>query len=285
MLKASVFLAATFVSYVTFERQRISLTSYTISSDKVSRPYKLVQLSDLHGHVFVRDNQRLIKKVQALQPDCICLTGDLITSTKASGDRVIDLIKRLNVTCPIYYIRGNHELAIENYVDWVDAYEKALQTCGVIILKNEAVSLGELMIYGIEVPLSAYRYVPSALLPSRHSQNESDYLSCAPKTTEFSVLLSHTPFLESYYLEKQYDVILTGHVHGGIIQIPGVGGLLSPERTFFPKFSQGVYKLHESRLIVNRGLGCGKSLPIRVNNPPEIVEVIIVPSEEKLKQI
>lgn len=280
VMKISLGAFAALTGYLTLERQRLCVTSYDISTQKVKKAYKLVQLSDLHGHVFYKDNRRLIKKINALQPDAICLTGDLITSTKASGNRVIEMMKQLIKTCPIYYIRGNHELAIEKCMDWVAPYEAVLQEIGVIILRNETVLLDELSICGIEVPLSEYHYVPKTFLTRLSASDESTYHMCTSNEEMFSVLLSHTPFLESFYLNRQYDVILTGHVHGGIIQIPGVGGLLSPERKFFPKFSQGMYELKNSQLIVNRGLGCGMSMPIRVNNPPEIVVLNITPSIE-----
>ncbi len=261
-------------SYLVVERQRLVITKLELKSDKIEKDMTIVQLSDLHGHVFWPHNYRLVRQIKQQKPDAICLTGDLITASKSSSERVLKLLDDLALDCPIFYIRGNHELAISMYVDWMTDYEHALQQRGVTILENEKVTLNGISIYGMEVPLSAYQYVPSPIMKKLGVRNQS-YKSLTPTPDEFSLLLSHTPLIEDILASKTFDVILTGHMHGGIVRLPKVGGLLSPERRFFPKYSGGIYEVFDSTLVVNRGLGCGMSMPLRVNNPPEIVALTL----------
>ena len=92
--------------------------------------------------------------------------------------------------------------------------------------------------------------------------------------SNFNILLAHTPFSFDAYAEMGFDLILSGHVHGGVIRLPFVGGVLSPERKFFPKYSGGIYSKEKSQMIVSRGLGYG-SLKFRMFNTPEIVVVTL----------
>ena len=91
---------------------------------------------------------------------------------------------------------------------------------------------------------------------------------------EYNILLSHTPFYFDEYEKWGADLILAGHVHGGIIRIPFVGGLLSPNRQFFPKYDLGKYNKNNSTMIVTKGLGGSKVL-VRINCKPEIVKIIL----------
>jgi len=91
---------------------------------------------------------------------------------------------------------------------------------------------------------------------------------------KFNVLLAHNPFSFDAYSEVGFDLVFSGHVHGGIIRIPGIGGLLSPQRKLFPKYSEGIYKKGDTQMIVSRGLGYG-GIKFRIFNRPEIVVVTL----------
>ena len=91
---------------------------------------------------------------------------------------------------------------------------------------------------------------------------------------EYNILLVHTPFFFEGYSKWGADLVLAGHVHGGIIRLPIKGGLLSPNREFFPKYDLGEYNMGKSTMILSKGLGGSKVLP-RVNCKPEIVEITL----------
>lgn len=85
----------------------------------------------------------------------------------------------------------------------------------------------------------------------------------------YRILLTHNPLYAETYARWGADLTLAGHVHGGMIRLPRVGGVLSPERTLFPKYAGGQYDVLGSTLIANRGLGNG-NYGIRLFNQPEI---------------
>jgi predicted MPP superfamily phosphohydrolase len=68
--------------------------------------------------------------------------------------------------------------------------------------------------------------------------------------------------------------VLSGHLHGGVVRIPGVGGLLSPSREWFPEYDAGVFREGETQMVVSRGLG-NSVIPIRVLNAPEVVVITL----------
>lgn len=96
-------------------------------------------------------------------------------------------------------------------------------------------------------------------------------------SAQYGVLLAHNPLCFDSYAKWGADLTLCGHVHGGMIRLPFAGGLLSPEREFFPKYSAGIYEHSGKKMIVSRGLGSG-TFGIRILNRPEIVVITLAHS-------
>ena len=89
---------------------------------------------------------------------------------------------------------------------------------------------------------------------------------------DFTLLLSHRPELFDVYTEAGLDLILTGHAHGGQFRLPFIGGLAAPNQGLFPKYDAGVFSENDTHMVVSRGIG-NSIIPLRFNNPPEIVVV------------
>lgn len=102
-----------------------------------------------------------------------------------------------------------------------------------------------------------------AQLPIFSLQNESD---------GFTVLLSHRPELFDLYVDSGIDLVFSGHAHGGQFGLPFVGGLVTPNQGFFPKYDAGRFDKDNTTMIVSRGVG-NSLIPFRINNPPEVVVV------------
>ena len=219
-----------------------------------------MQLSDLHGAEFGEDGMELVDKVGSLEPDMIALTGDFVTD---EGDlaAVEKLAARLVKLCPVYFINGNHEFGSGLAVKVRNILERA----GVKYLSNEYLTISrgedEILLGGVEDPL-AYA---DMLSPDELAQKMND---AAPDA--FKILLGHRNYWMTEYPELPVDLIFCGHAHGGLIRIPGVGGLIGTDRRLFPDFDAGEYNNGRYTLIVSRGLGNSVSIP-RVFNRPEIV--------------
>lgn len=244
-------------------RDDLEISRYEVKSQKLPESFdgfKIVQLSDLHGAEFGEDGMGLVEKVKELEPDIIALTGDFVTD---EGDlaAVEKLAARLVKLCPVYFISGNHEFGSGLAVKVRNILERA----GVKYLSNEylTISRGEdgILLGGVEDPL-AYA---DMLSPDELAQKMND---AAPDA--FKILLGHRNYWMTEYPELPVDLIFCGHAHGGLIRIPGVGGLIGTDRRLFPDFDAGEYNNGRYTLIVSRGLGNSVSIP-RVFNRPEIV--------------
>lgn len=244
-------------------RDDLEISRYEVKSQKLPESFdgfKIVQLSDLHGAEFGENGMGLVEKVKELEPDIIALTGDFVTD---EGDlaAVEKLAARLVKLCPVYFISGNHEFGSGLAVKVRNILERA----GVKYLSNEylTISRGEdgILLGGVEDPL-AYA---DMLSPDELAQKMND---AAPDA--FKILLGHRNYWMTEYPELPVDLIFCGHAHGGLIRIPGVGGLIGTDRRLFPDFDAGEYNNGRYTLIVSRGLGNSVPIP-RVFNRPEIV--------------
>lgn len=244
-------------------RDDLEISRYEVASQKLPESFdgfKIVQLSDLHGAEFGEDGMGLVEKVKELEPDIIALTGDFVTD---EGDlaAVEKLVARLTELCPVYFVSGNHEFGSGLAVKVRNILERA----GVKYLSNEylTISRGEdgILLGGVEDPL-AYA---DMLSPDELAQKMND---AAPDA--FKILLGHRNYWMTEYPELPVDLIFCGHAHGGLIRIPGVGGLIGTDRRLFPDFDAGEYNNGRYTLIVSRGLGNSVPIP-RIFNRPEIV--------------
>lgn len=244
-------------------REDLEISRYEVASQKLPESFdgfKIVQLSDLHGAEFGEDGMELVDKVGSLEPDMIALTGDFVTD---EGDlaAVEKLAARLVKLCPVYFVSGNHEFGSGLAVKVRNILERA----GVKYLSNEYLTINrgddEILLGGVEDPL-AYA---DMLSPDELAQKMND---AAPDA--FKILLGHRNYWMTEYPELPVDLIFCGHAHGGLIRIPGVGGLIGTDRRLFPDFDAGEYNNGRYTLIVSRGLGNSVPIP-RVFNRPEIV--------------
>lgn len=244
-------------------RDDLEISRYEVASQKLPESFdgfKIVQLSDLHGAEFGEDGMELVEKVKELEPDIIALTGDFVTD---EGDlaAVEKLAARLVKLCPVYFISGNHEFGSGLAVKVRNILERA----GVKYLSNEYLTINrgddEILLGGVEDPL-AYA---DMLSPDELAQKMND---AAPDA--FKILLGHRNYWMTEYPELPVDLIFCGHAHGGLIRIPGVGGLIGTDRRLFPDFDAGQFNNGRYTLIVSRGLGNSVPIP-RIFNRPEIV--------------
>ena len=240
--------------------------------------YNIVQISDLHSKLFGENNKKLIQKIKSLNPDIVVVTGDLIDGENNNYNVALDFMKEISKLYRVYYIIGNHEQKslIKKYKDEYKDYFNKLHQIDFVNLDNNKVEIvkgdSNINLYGLTVPYSCYKY----LFDNQETTSiDVDFLEeklGKVDREQFNILLAHTPFYFDEYEKWGADLTLCGHVHGGIVRLPLVGGLLSPDRKFFPKYDLGEYIKNKSTMIVSKGLGGSKVL-IRVNCKPEIVNI------------
>ena len=206
---------------------------------------RIVHLSDLHGHEYGEGSEELLRRVREAEPDYIFLTGDLI-DREEQLPVIGPLARGLAAIAPTYYVTGNHEWAVGG----VRELKALLKEWGVTVLANRYTVVeregDELVIAGVDDPNG---YADQKTPEELYGEIQRAYPGL------FTLLLAHRNDSAQRYADAGYDLIFSGHAHGGIIRLPFTDGLLSPARTLFPTHTAGVYAVGEGTLFVSRGLG------------------------------
>ncbi|MEG1847244.1 MAG: metallophosphoesterase [Lachnospiraceae bacterium] len=252
---------------------RFVITEYTITSHKLVKDADFIVLADLHNKSYGKQNNRLLAAIQKIHPDGILVAGDLITSTAGEDyTPALHLIQRLSKDYPIYYGNGNHEQKIrlfpQTYGTMGERYQAGLKECGVIPMINEQVALPRynITICGAEIAGTYYRHFKQRPMEDTYLEQ----LLGAANKEQYQILIAHNPDYYEEYVKWGADLILSGHIHGGIMRLPWLGGVLSPALRLFPRYDGGRFDTGSSTMIVSRGLGM-HTIPIRIFNPGELV--------------
>ena len=272
------------ISYALNSLKEVDITNYTISNEKIPQEFndfKILQLSDFHSSGYKDTTEIIISKVKEINPDIIVMTGDMVSWEVKDIEELEKLINSLANLYPIYYINGNHEQLAEivrtkKYQNLLDE----LKSLDITFLRDNYVEITKdgqsINLYEIDIPLDN----ATGLYASRW-QLESEYVETTlPQvdSSKFNILLAHNPLFIKQYNKWGADLVLSGHMHGGIIRIPIIGvGILSPERGLFPRYDAGKFKRGDTTMIVNRGIGTS-SIGLRIFNNPEI-SIITLNSE------
>lgn len=264
-------------------RTQFVVTPYTFKTEKVSAPVKLVMVSDLHESRFGSGNSRLIEAVEELEPDVIVCVGDMITHTDTPEQTRIglDFMQAMPGIAPTYMSLGNHECT---YIDKhgagiLDDY----RACGVTLLEE---SYAEVDANGQRIRIGGiygYCFNYGQKWSAYHSSHKYLFLRDFCDTEEFTLLLCHRP--TSYYLKSEaasyedwdIDLVLSGHTHGGLWRVPGIGGIYLPQQGFFPKLDYGRKNMGNAQMIIGAGLG-HEAVLFRLFDPCEIVVITLVPT-------
>ncbi|MCD8348754.1 MAG: metallophosphoesterase [Lachnospiraceae bacterium] len=255
------------------------ITRYRIRVDeeqwRPEKPFTAVFLADLHNCSYGTDNSRLLQEIRNENPAAVFIAGDMITtSQEAQVDAALTLMNELTKQFPVFYVNGNHEDRLRDYTkEYGDAYEnyaEAIQSCGVHLLTNASMQLEiqrmPLNIWGLDLPRAYYRRLRTEKL----TEARVEEMLGRPIVSGYQLLLAHTPAFFEAYAAWGADLTLAGHLHGGMVRLPGLGGVISPQLRLFPKYDKGLYTLGNKKMIVSAGLG-SHSICLRVNNPPELV--------------
>ncbi|MFT8889741.1 MAG: metallophosphoesterase [Ethanoligenens sp.] len=243
--------------------------------------FRIVHLSDLHGKRFGEQNNGLAEIVRTQSPDLVVATGDMLDRKNEQGAAFLELARQLVQTTPVYSIRGNHEQYMVDHMEEepiLAQYEQELERVGVILLHDKSALFSrdgaDILFYGITLPASAYKpHVvkdPHTCLPP---EMVAKHIGVADES-RCCILLAHSPLFFPSYAEWGADLVLSGHMHGGLIRLPGLGGLLSPYHHLFPQYDAGLYVRQEAVMVVSRGLG-DSPFRVRFRNPPEVVVITL----------
>lgn len=255
--------------YFCVENRMLIVRKYKIKTNVPSgiSPLKIIQLSDIHKRTYKNGWARLVLRISSLEPDVILITGDLVSRSVEDFEYIGVLLKKLSGISPVYCCLGNHEL------DFTDKqmydYRKMIIESGAVLLDNETAVFSKngktINITGASLKLSCYKN-KDGKYSGLHYYSEREILNDLGEKKDFTILLAHNPFFSDAYAQWGAELTFSGHVHGGAVRLPFIGGVLSPERKFFPEKSLGIYETDGKKLVVSAGIG-----KYRLFNPPEIL--------------
>ena len=245
---------------------------YSLKTNKIlkDQSIRIVLITDLHSQKYGEKQDKIREKIEAENPDIIALAGDIVDdSGRIEGVKLfIEAIKDIG---PIYYVTGNHEIRTGE----VDKIKGLFRSLGVNVLENSLQKVNvrgvDLIVAGVDDPnIVGYKSPGSNWYKEVYTS-----FSNMKDMGGYKILLSHRPEKVDFYGTLPFDLVLSGHAHGGQIRIPFLlNGLYAPHQGFFPKYAGGVYEFENYTLVVSRGVYYNLFLP-RIFNPPEIVVVDI----------
>ena len=261
------------------ERNLLEVTCIDIAHEELPADfdgYRVVHISDIHARSFEGREQHLaraVERINALQPDIIAFSGDLITMTPDELCSMQDILCRLEAADGVYSVLGNHDYCMYSYMDSVAKAESLCrlivteEAMGWTLLMNEHRMLrrgaDSIAIVGVE-----------NTSPSHHFPSKGDLAKAAEGTEGmYRILLSHDPsHWEAEIVERGFALTLAGHTHAMQFALFG----WSPSRHLFPQY-RGLYTTAEDRtqhLYVNTGLG-ETIFPARIGVRPEITLITL----------
>lgn len=270
------------------EQWNFNVTKYQICTSKINphmKPKRMIFLSDLHNHEYGQNNIRLLQAVKAACPDLILIGGDMLVGKRGrSAKAALQFVSQLPKIAPVYYANGNHEQRMkenpEKYERVYERYREILQNAGVHFLENDSLELHldgfHVRLTGLELPMETYEkfkysHVRKEDIVLQVGEIRKEMLDSAEEEESvYEILLAHNPTYYNAYKEWGADLVLSGHLHGGIARIPGWRGVITPQAFLFPKYSGEMTEEDDQKIIVSKGLGT-HTINFRLFNIPEVV--------------
>ncbi|HIZ55449.1 MAG TPA: metallophosphoesterase [Firmicutes bacterium] len=245
----------------------LTVTRVEIKDAKIQNPVTIVQLTDLHGMTFGKENAGLVQKIQKESPDLIVVTGDMYTYGDEDGkERAFGLLEGLAQQYPVYYVYGEHDRNTD--------FMERLSAAGVHVLDytSEEITVGQtpIRLYGI----TNMYYTSTFDLSNEFTLDDSRY----------TILLAHISNFEAF-ADFGIDLSICGDTHGGQVRLPFLGAVQN-RGTWFPeitggemeRYTKGLYEDEkgDAKLFISSGLG-NFPVPIRLLNFPEIAVIQLLP--------
>jgi hypothetical protein len=264
------------------EFRNFRVKRYTVTDKKIPKSfdgYRIAVVGDLHNFHYGEDNRELVSCLDKEKPDVVILVGDMVLCRKRAEKenlRTAEFVNRLAERFPLFYGIGNHEKGLIDKKDDVgdiwQQYKKLLSE-KVRILSNESVQITrnseKISVYGLDIDRYFYRRIKKIPMGVNYL---TDKLGKCPD--EYCILVAHNPDYFDDYAGWGAALTLSGHIHGGMVRLPFLGGVLSPKLKIFPKYDYGYFEKNDRKMIITGGLG-GHQPKIRINNFPELVMVTL----------
>ncbi|MBQ9674110.1 MAG: metallophosphoesterase [Ruminococcus sp.] len=258
----------------------LTYSHYDVETSKIKHDIKFVMISDTEGKSYGVGNYRLAYKVLNADPEFVLILGDMVD--KDNQDNTADLealCKILADKVPVYYTLGNHENNKYTYENGkpTSEFQKKIDATGANLLLNEMTDYTSKS--GDRITIAGMRKYPFFEYDEPDFDNDENHLFqkflAQEDDSHYSILMCHYPEVAIWKLhDYDIDLMVSGHTHGGVIQIPFVGGIYAPEQGWFPDYYKGYYKMDNMQMIISAGLNNTHNVP-RFNNPLDVAVVTL----------
>ena len=260
--------------------QKLCVKTYQQTVHKLSLPAATVTLAfltDFHNGK-ERVSEQILEKLAGISPDIVCVGGDmLVGKTDTPFTPALELVKNITQNYPVVYAYGNHEYRMclypETYGETGTVYEKELQKLPLTLLRNSSASFVlngiPFRFTGLEIPAENYKKWKN----TPFGVEDMYRLVGKPDGEKVQVLLAHNPVYSNVYLDWKPDVVLSGHMHGGIVRVLG-HPVIGTDGKLFPRYGYGRIDRGDASMYIGAGLG-EHTIPLRLFNPRELVVVKI----------
>lgn len=226
---------------------------YAVYSDSLPASFngfKVIQLSDIHyGSMGKEKLEKIIEDVNNNKPDIVVFTGDLYDEysnlTDTNKTDLIEVLNKIEVKVGKYAVSGNHDYSF-------DGYEQLIEDAGFTYLN----STSKIIYDDGNTPIEIVGYPSYIKDTPNYDYQVSDY---------YKIGLIHEPDAIDSILDKNFDLVLAGHSHGGQVRLPFIGALYTPPGS--KKYYNEYYKVNNTNLYVSYGLGT-VMLPFRYFDRP-----------------
>jgi len=266
--------------FLYLENTCLQVTKYEISCCNLPQDFdgfKIALVSDLHGNKFGDAQSGLVSAISEFEPDIIAIAGDLVDERDFTLAPALSLLEGIHGLAPAYYVCGNHEVCSGN----LHSIQTQLERFGVHALRNQAISFtrgnSKLAVAGLDDPLN---FETRFGQQKRHVGQILSQITSHVAGATFTILLSHRPEFIDTYAAHDISLVLSGHAHGGLVRLPGIGGLIAPGQGLMPRYTNGVYASGNTVMVVSRGLGNSGALQVRIFNRPELVLITLRANDE-----
>jgi predicted MPP superfamily phosphohydrolase len=192
------------------------------------------------------------------------MAGDMVDMNETDYTVVLTLCRQLVDVAPVYFSYGNHEKEVIR-VKQTSTINVDLEEMGVHVLHNRYETIE---VNGNTIDIAGMSANPGTEDADYTQSFWTKYIA----KENYKLLLVHYPqffFKDGYMVDSGIDMALCGHLHGGVVRIPFVGGLYHPVDGFFPEMTEGCNLVNDTWVVISRGIGGS----LRFNNPPELVVV------------
>lgn len=247
-----------FLYSIYIEPYNLIVNEYKIENKNIPKSFdgiKIVHFSDVHYGTTVNNKylNKIVDLINKQKPDIVVFTGDFFDKRKNISEKEIsninNTLSKINSNLGNYAVNGNHD------IKYIEKFEKVMNN-NFIVLNNEE----KLLYYKDSIPISIVGFTDAR-------ETETNYEILNNNINYYRIILIHEPDEYNKIKDYNFNVIMSGHSHGGQVRVPLIGKVYTPDGS--KKYYDNYYKFNDKEMFISYGIGTSL-FDIRFNCTPSI---------------